>query len=74
MKNAILIKFLIVLPLVLFVDYLVMALMGCLGCLFGFGEGFTCGPYCTLGKIFLSLSVVFFLSLIFRDIITKRKS
>jgi len=68
MEVKIAFKFLVVLPLIMFVDYLVMALLGCTGCLLGMGEGFTCGPYCIIGKIVLGLSAVFFLYLILRDI------
>jgi hypothetical protein len=44
-----------------------MALLGCAGCLLGFGNGFFCGPYCLVGKAILLLSAVFFGYLIYPD-------
>lgn len=68
MRASILIKIFLVLPLILFADYLLMALLGCSSCLFGFGDEFYCGPFCIAGKIILILSLVFFGYLIYRDI------
>jgi hypothetical protein len=61
-------KFLVILPLILFADYLIMVLLGCTGCLFGAGDNYTCGTYCMIGKIILVVSGLFFLYLIFRDL------
>ena len=77
MKANLLIKVFLVLPLILFADYLLMALLGCTTCLFGFGNEFYCGPFCLVGKIILALSVVFFGYLIYPDIkalITSKKN
>jgi hypothetical protein len=68
MKSSLLLKLFVVLPSILFLDYLLMVLLGCATCLFGFGEDFYCGTYCTMGKIILALSAVLFLFLIFPDI------
>ena len=68
METKLAFKFLVVLPLIAFADYLVMAIMGCTGCLFGLGDDFTCGTFCLIGKIILVLSGIFFLYLIFPDI------
>lgn len=68
MKTSPLIKFCIVLPLLLFVDYVIMILLGCASCLFGFGTDFFCNSYCIVGKIILGLSLAFFLFLILPDI------
>jgi len=68
MIRSILIKVFLVLPLILFADYLLMALLGCSTCLFGFGDDFYCGPFCVMGKIILILSFVLFGYLIYRDI------
>jgi hypothetical protein len=61
-------KFLVILPLILFVDYLILVLLGCTGCIFGAGDNFTCGIYCIIGKITFALSGLFFLYLIFHDL------
>jgi hypothetical protein len=68
MKASIYIKILLVLPLILFADYLLMALIGCTTCLFGLGDEFYCGPFCLVGKIILALSAVFFGYLIYPEI------
>jgi len=68
MKKPIIIKLLIILPLILFADYIIMALFGCVTCLFGFGKDFYCGPFCLAGKIILALSLIFFGYIIYPDI------
>jgi len=68
MKATLFIKFFLVLPLILFVDYLIMALLGCTTCLFGLGNEFYCGPFCHAGKIILALSALFFIYLIYPDL------
>jgi len=65
MKVSIFLKIFLILPLILFVDYLIMALLGCTTCLLGFGEDFYCGSFCLAGKIILALSAIFFGYLIF---------
>jgi hypothetical protein len=68
MKASILVKVFIILPLLVFVDYLLMAILGCTTCLFGLGEDFYCGSFCLAGKIILVLSAIFFGYLIYPDI------
>jgi len=60
MKTPLLLKILIGLPVLLFVDYLLMAILGCTSCLFGLGDTYFCGPYCLLGKGLLLLSAALF--------------
>jgi hypothetical protein len=61
MKAALVIKFFIILPLIIFLDYLIMAVIGCTSCLFGLNNNFYCGPFCLAGKILLGLSAMGFL-------------
>jgi hypothetical protein len=68
MKAPLFIKLFLVLPLILFADYLIMAILGCTTCLFGLGDAFYCGPFCIAGKIILALSLLFFGYLIYPDI------
>jgi hypothetical protein len=68
MKTSILIKLLVILPVILLADYILMVLIGCATCLFGFGNDFYCGPYCLIGKSILLLSVVFFGYFIYPDL------
>jgi len=74
MRASTLIKVFLVLPLILFADYLLMALLGCSTCLFGFGDDFYCGPFCIAGKIILILSLVLFGYLIYRDVKKNKNS
>jgi hypothetical protein len=76
MKVTFLFKIFVFLPVILFVDYLLMAIIGCTSCLFSLGDGFYCGPFCLAGKIILALSAIFFGYLIYPDIkaILKAKS
>jgi hypothetical protein len=68
MKTSFIIKVLILLPAILFIDYLVMIIVGCSSCLFGLGEDFICGYYCIFGKIILAMSALFFFYLILPDL------
>lgn len=68
MIKLFLFKILIILPMLLFVDYLLMAALGCISCLFGVGDGWYCGTYCLLGKGLLLLSAILFGVLIYPDI------
>jgi hypothetical protein len=68
MKGPIWLKVFLLLPLILFSDYLLMAIIGCTTCLFGLGDEFYCGPFCITGKIILALSAAFFGYLIYPDI------
>lgn len=52
------VKILVGLPLVIFIDYVLMVALGCASCLFGFGDSWYCGPYCLAGKAILVLSLV----------------
>jgi hypothetical protein len=68
MKASIFVKVFFILPLILFIDYLLMALLGCTTCLFGFGDDYYCGSFCLAGKIILALSALFFWYLIYPDL------
>jgi hypothetical protein len=68
MKTNLYLKIMIGLPLVIFIDYLLMAMLGCISCFLGFGNGYFCGPYCLLGKGLLVLSAILFCLYIFPDV------
>ncbi|MEZ4908247.1 MAG: hypothetical protein R2771_11555 [Saprospiraceae bacterium] len=76
MKPALIFKLVFILPILLFVDYLIMVLLGCATCLFGFDDNFNCGNYCIIGKSILFISVVVYLLIVYpdiRDMIKARK-
>jgi hypothetical protein len=68
MKTKLLLKISFGLPLLIFIDYLLMAALGCTACLFGFGDAWFCGPYCFLGKGLLLLSAILFILYIYPDV------
>jgi hypothetical protein len=68
MKTSLLFKIGIGLPIVLFVDYLLMAILGCVSCLLGFGDDYFCGSYCLIGKVLLLLSGVLYGWFLFPEI------
>ena len=68
MKASLWIKLFLVLPLIFLVDYVIMVLLGCSTCLFGFGEDYYCSGYCLIGKILLAASAAFFIYLIYPDL------
>ena len=66
--KSLIIKFLLILPLIILIDYILMVILGCSTCLFEFGNDFYCGTYCIIGKILLGVSALFFIYLIYPDI------
>lgn len=77
MKAVVIFKLCVVLPLVIFIDYLMMIFLGCSTHILGFGDDFYCGPYCIIGKIILGLSVIFIIYLFLphiKELIMKSKN
>ncbi len=68
MKNHILIKVMLVLPLIIFVDYVFMAVVGGGASILGFGESFYCGAYCSIGIGVVLASVVLFIFVLLPDL------
>jgi hypothetical protein len=68
MKTTLLLKVVIGLPIVIFADYLLMAILGCVSCLLGFGDDYFCNSYCLLGKGLLLLSAVLYGWFLFPEI------
>lgn len=68
MKTTLAVKVILLLPLALFVDYIIMVLVGSAACIAGCGNDFYCGPYCLVGKIILGISAVVVLFLTFPEI------
>jgi hypothetical protein len=60
MKTTLFFKIAIGLPIVILIDYLLMAILGCVSCLIGFGDDYFCGSYCLLGKGILLVSAVLY--------------
>lgn len=60
-KTTLTLKFFLILPLICFADYIIIAAIGCTSCLFGLTDDFYCGPFCLFGKILIGLSAIGFL-------------
>ncbi|NLP56916.1 hypothetical protein [Lutibacter sp. B1] len=67
MKDIVL-KSAFLIPMILFIDYLIMAIVGCTSCLFGFTNNFYSCTYCIIGKILLVISAVVYVLLIIPDV------
>lgn len=68
MRTKLIIKLAVMLPLMIFVYYILMSALGCISYIFGASDNFFCGPYCLVGKIFALLTLIIFLYLIFPEI------
>lgn len=72
MKN-ILIKFGLILTVLLFVDYVIVALFGCVSCLLGAEDQYFCETYCWLVRSFIALGFFVFLGYFIHAIYKHRK-
>ncbi|MFA5329217.1 MAG: hypothetical protein WC384_15590 [Prolixibacteraceae bacterium] len=68
MKTLLFIKVVLLLPVMLFVDYVIMILFGSISQLLGFGDDFFCGTFCNVGETILGITVVLFVLLIFKEL------
>ncbi len=74
MKGVMIFKVCIIVPLVIFIDYLVMILLGSVAHIAGCGDGFYCGPFCIVGKVLLGLSVILIFFPEIKEFVLKGKS
>ncbi len=68
MKTLLFIKVVLLLPVMLFVDYVIMILFGGISQLVGCGDDFYCSTFCNVGKSIIGITVVLFLFLIFKEL------
>lgn len=66
-------KALVILPIIAFVDYIIMVVVGCSGMVFGFNNTFYECTFCTIGKVVFAVSLLAFLAIICLDIISHYK-
>ena len=64
MKDVVL-KGLVILPIIAFVDYVLMALVGCVSCALGSTTNFYECAFCTIGKFVFGASILLFIGLLF---------
>lgn len=68
MKNSIIAKVLLILPLILIADYVLMIVLGCASYRIGMGDDYFSGTYCFIGQGMLLLSAGLFLYLLYPEI------
>jgi hypothetical protein len=64
MKDVVL-KGLVLLPIIVFIDYVIMAAVGCVSCIFGSSTNFYNCAFCTIAKIVLVASILLFIGFLF---------
>jgi len=62
------VKSLVIIPLIAFVDYFIMILVGCSSCVFRFSNNFYECTFCKIGKVVLLLSVLAYTLILFFEI------
>lgn len=60
-------KCLFLLPVILFIDYLILVAFGVTSCFFGAGEGIYCKAYLPAALMLIAASLVFFVGIIARN-------
>ena len=72
MKN-ILIKFGLILTLLVFVDYVIIAIFGCTSCLLGASDQYFCETYCWIVRSIIALSLIVYLGYFSYEVYLYRK-
>jgi len=61
-------KSLVILPLIAFVDYIIMIVVGCTSSLIGSTDNFYECTFCTIGKVVLAISVLAYVSMLIFEV------
>ena len=61
-------KSLVILPLIAFVDYIIMIVVGCTSSLIGSTDNFYECTFCTIGKVVLTISVLAYVSMLIFEV------
>ena len=61
-------KSLVILPIIAFLDYVIMIIVGCTGSLIGYTNNFYECTFCTIGKVILTISVLAYVFMLFYDV------
>jgi hypothetical protein len=72
MKEIVL-KVFVILPIIVFVDYFIMIVVGCISSCFGFNANFYECTFCTIGKVVMTISLMVFLYIVTLDFINHYK-
>jgi len=69
----IVLKALIILPIIAFVDYVIMAVVGCASCALGSTSNFYQCAFCTIGKLVLGASILLFIGILYFEMRTMKQ-
>jgi len=64
--RTVVVRWLLIIPALLFADWIIMILIGCMSNLCHAGNNYFCSVYCYTGITLLSVTVLFVLYLIFK--------
>jgi hypothetical protein len=58
----------IIIPAFIFMIFLIMTIVGCTSCLFGFNDEYYSCTYCTIFNTLIMISIIAYLTILFLDI------
>lgn len=61
-------KWLLIIPILLFLDWIIMVLFGCFSSVCGAGNSFYCNVYCAVGIALLIFTLLIVILLIFKSL------
>jgi hypothetical protein len=67
-----LLKWLLIVPALLFADWILMIMIGCISGLCHANDQFYCTVYCKLGIFLLSTTALYFMFLVYQEILRKK--
>ncbi|MFC2107151.1 hypothetical protein ACFLRY_02325 [Bacteroidota bacterium] len=71
--KIVIIKYSIILPVLLFLMYISLVLLGCISCVFGATESYYCNQYCTIAKITIGVIFAIYLFMFLRALLKAKK-
>ena len=71
--KSVVIKYSIILPVLLFLVYIGLVLLGCISCVFGATESYYCNQYCTIAKITIGVIFAIYIFMFVRALLKAKK-
>lgn len=73
LMKSVIIKYSIILPVILFVMYIGLVLLGCISCVFGATESYYCNQYCMIAKITIGAIFAIYIFMFVRALLKAKK-